>query len=70
MCFGFGVLLNYYLKIALCFILHLDYDKYPGSEIMKAAKPHLPKGGLYSYPSPDECILDMINSQLQVTSEL
>ena len=30
-------------------------------------KPHRPKGGWYSYPSPDECILDMINSQLEVS---
>lgn len=36
------------------------------SERMKEFKPHRPKGGWYSYPSPEDCILEMINSQLQV----
>nr|XP_026689433.1 uncharacterized protein LOC100182602 isoform X2 [Ciona intestinalis] len=45
------------------------YEKFPGSDKMKSTKPHRPRGGWYSYPGPDECILDMINSQLQRVSE-
>lgn len=45
------------------------YDPYPGCEKMKNFKSHRPKGGWYSYPSPDDCILDMINSQLKRVSE-
>nr|CAB3262745.1 uncharacterized protein LOC100182602 [Phallusia mammillata] len=45
------------------------FEQFIGADRMKAAKPHRPKGGWYSYPSPDECILEMINSQLQLVSE-
>lgn len=45
------------------------YESYPGSEKVKSFKPHRPKGGWYSYPSPDDCILDMINSQLETVTE-
>ena len=44
----------------------IDYDKWPGAEKMKAVKSNRPRGGWYSYPAPDDCIIDMINSQLEV----
>ncbi|CAK8680159.1 unnamed protein product [Clavelina lepadiformis] len=45
------------------------YEQFPGADRMKAIKPHRPRGGWYSYPPPDECIIDMINSQLERVSE-
>jgi len=42
------------------------YERFVGAEKMKAAKPRRPRGGWFSYPPPDECILEMINSQIQV----
>ncbi|XP_019625385.1 PREDICTED: uncharacterized protein LOC109470757 [Branchiostoma belcheri] len=41
-----------------------QHDRYPGTEVALSYKKNLPRGGWLSYPSPDDCILDLVCAQL------
>ncbi|XP_035681437.1 uncharacterized protein LOC118419201 [Branchiostoma floridae] len=41
-----------------------QHDRYPGTDVALSYKKNLPRGGWMSYPDPDDCILDMVCTQL------
>ena len=48
--------------IDFCVVSFAVYDKFPGKKQILSFKPDLP----WKYPDPDDCLIEMINVQLQV----